>query len=81
MKRFYNEVTPTISYVDTQLDFSSNAQMLKIITVNADCEISFDGKTLHGKIKPGDGQVDFENIAASKIWVRGVGSTVRIFAW
>lgn len=81
MQRDFQKKTLTANFKDTFINFEFNANEMIIIATTANAEISFDGDEVHGEISPADGPIQLRNVHASRIWLRGALSSVRIFAW
>jgi hypothetical protein len=54
---------------------------MKLIAETQPVDFSFDGKTVHGTVKPADGPVDFLDLRKQKVWFRSAGGTIRAWAW
>lgn len=82
---FYKAVTPAgAAFVVATPDMALQvpAASIKMICETGAVDFSFDGKNVHGTIKPTDGPMDFKGISKNKMWFRTSASgTVRLWAW
>jgi len=79
--KIFDEKTATANYKDTVVDFGFAANHLKMCTKTADVEFSYNGIDTHGKLLTTDGLVDFHGANVDKVYLKGTGAVVRVFAW
>ena len=70
---------PALTAPQMKLDVSATS--VKLIAETQNVEFSFNGKDVHGTIKPADGPVDFHGISKKDIWFRSAGGAIRAWAW
>lgn len=63
------------------LEFGVRAKRLKLVAEGGDVTFSFNGTDTHGVLKVADGPQDFDECGASKLYAKGSGATLRVFAW
>lgn len=81
---FYATVTGTGSFVEyTFVDPTDSVNFvsygIRLLVTGASVDVSFDGTAVHGVCPVGDHV--FLNRRQKSIWIRGVGATVRVYAW
>ena len=81
---FYETVTGTGSFVeypfiDPTDDVNFTSYGIRCLVTGGAADVSFDGTNVHGVCVIGDNV--FLNRRQKSIWIKGVGATVRLYAW